>query len=68
MTSKNDITGDDIKSKTNSGKYRDGWERIFGRKKSLKQLGEDLDAEMLINQITDDNRHPPLLEDNAPVR
>lgn len=32
MTSKNDITGDEIKSKTNSDAYRDGWERIFGNK------------------------------------
>lgn len=29
--SKNDITGDDIKSKANSVDYLDGWERIFGK-------------------------------------
>ena len=33
MTSKNDITGDEIKSKTSNEKYREGWERIFGKKK-----------------------------------
>ena len=32
MTSKNDITGDEIKSKTNSDRYREGWDRIFGKK------------------------------------
>lgn len=64
MTSKNDITGDEIKSKTTSQKFRDGWDRIFGRKKALKELGEELDVEMLINQITDDNRHP-FLDDPA---
>ena len=32
MTSRNDITGDELKSKTNNDKYRDGWERIFGKK------------------------------------
>ena len=32
MTSRNDITGDAIKTKGASGAYRDGWDRIFGRK------------------------------------
>ncbi len=36
MTSKNDITGDDIKSKTSSDSYREGWDRIFGQKKPKK--------------------------------
>ena len=29
--SKNEITGDDIKSKKNSLDYLDGWDRIFGK-------------------------------------
>ncbi len=32
-TVKNDITGDNIATKSNSDAYRDGWERIFGKKK-----------------------------------
>lgn len=32
--SKNDITGDTIKTKPNSRTYRDNWEKIFGDKKS----------------------------------
>lgn len=31
-TSKNDITGDDIKSKSNSDSYRDNYDRIFGKR------------------------------------
>lgn len=32
-TSKNDITGDEIKTKgSSSDLYRDGWDRIFGKK------------------------------------
>lgn len=34
MVAKNDITGDAIKSRTNSQAYEDGWDRIFGKKKA----------------------------------
>jgi hypothetical protein len=34
MAAKNDITGDAIRSKTSNKKYADGWERIFGKKKT----------------------------------
>lgn len=37
MTSRNDITGDEIKTKIGSDNYRDGWERIFGNKKEPEQ-------------------------------
>jgi len=37
MTSRNDITGDELKSKTNNDLYRDGWDRIFGKKKEEKK-------------------------------
>lgn len=30
--SKNDITGDDIKTGLNSDAYKDSWERVFGKK------------------------------------
>lgn len=32
MASKNDITGDEIKSKSTTKQYEDNWERIFGKK------------------------------------
>lgn len=36
-TSKNDITGDEIKTKgSSSDLYRDGWDRIFGKKDNKK--------------------------------
>jgi hypothetical protein len=34
MTARNDITGDSIATKTSTESYRDGWDRIFGKKKS----------------------------------
>ena len=34
MAAKNDITGDAIRSKPVSDKYAEGWERIFGKKKT----------------------------------
>jgi hypothetical protein len=34
-TAKNDITGDLIKSRSATEAYREGWERIFGRRESL---------------------------------
>lgn len=40
MTTKNDITGDKIKSRPSSNKYRDGWDRIFGNKRDKKQEGK----------------------------
>lgn len=32
VTSKNDITGDELKSRTSTDNYRNGWDRIFGKK------------------------------------
>lgn len=32
MASQNDVTGDLIKTKPTSNKYRDNWEAIFGKK------------------------------------
>lgn len=32
-TSKNDVTNDRILSKENTDRYRDNWDRIFGKKK-----------------------------------
>lgn len=32
MATRNDITGDEIKSKKSNKAYEDGWDRIFGKK------------------------------------
>jgi hypothetical protein len=37
MTTKNDVTGDRLISKTASDAYRDNWERIFGKKNERKK-------------------------------
>lgn len=31
---RNDITGDSIQTKSSSQRYRDNWEKIFGKKRS----------------------------------
>jgi hypothetical protein len=38
--SKNDITGDFILTGAASDNYRDGWERIFGKKKVIESTPE----------------------------
>ena len=42
-TSFNDVTGDSLTTKTTTDSYRDGWDRIFG-KKAKEQSDEELDA------------------------
>jgi hypothetical protein len=37
MTTKNDITGDSIKSKINNKKYRDNWDIIFNNKQKTEK-------------------------------
>lgn len=56
-TSKNDITGDDIKTKTNSDKYRSGWDRIFGKKneKSITTLNDYIEKVQKEEQSTSYN-------------
>jgi hypothetical protein len=38
MTTKNDITGDSIQTKSTSYAYRDGWERIFYEQRKQDEL------------------------------
>lgn len=35
MATKNEITGDPLVTKSSTDAYRDGWDRIFGRKKKV---------------------------------
>lgn len=39
-TAKNDVTGDLIKTKESTQAYYDGWDRVFGKKKTEKALKE----------------------------
>jgi hypothetical protein len=62
MTAKNDVTGDLIKSKTNSNAYSDGWDRIFGKKKKEEALDEmvRINQELgLYDDITKDESKKP---------
>ena len=36
MATKNDVTGDSIRSRTSNKAYRDNWDRIFGKKKETR--------------------------------
>jgi hypothetical protein len=37
-TSKNDITGDSLRSKASTKSYDDGWDRIFGKKEDKEPV------------------------------
>lgn len=39
--STNDITGDEIRSKASSDKFRDGWDAIFGKKEDKVEEATD---------------------------
>lgn len=41
MSTRNDITGDHIRTKSNSKKYKDGWDLIFGKKDEEEEEKED---------------------------
>jgi len=43
MSAKNDITGDLIKSKTNSDAFSNGWELIWGNKNKLNPPTKEID-------------------------
>ena len=64
MTAKNDVTGDLIASKKSSEAYRDGWDRIFGNKKTQPEhyrrcdLGHDLGTEEYCAKCMQDNPSP----------
>lgn len=41
MASTNDVTNDRLVSKTNTQKYRDNWDKIFGKGKKDKKKDTD---------------------------
>lgn len=44
MAARNDVTGDEIKSKTNNKQYADNWDRIFGKKNKPEENPVDKKA------------------------
>lgn len=51
MTAKNDVTGDAIRSRQSTKKYKDGWDRIFGKKDDA-DLGLEGDTREPKTQVT----------------
>jgi len=58
MASKNDITGDEIKSKASTSSYEDGWDRIFGKKENYtdgypndQQFSHPTEREKAVNKF-----------------
>ena len=60
MTTRNDITGDALQTKTTTDAYREGWERIFGKKTEVVPVPEDLvkKIEILIKDVEIDLSEP----------
>lgn len=50
MVSKNDITGDAIRSKTLSQQGRDNWDNIFGKKDKVDIIIPETKKEIVINK------------------
>ena len=61
MAARNDITGDEIKSKTSSSAYEDGWDRIFGKKEPTVQdkIKDRMDH---LQQLMEGNNHLSRME------
>jgi len=41
MTSRNDVTGDSLKTKPSSNEYRSNWDAIFGKKKEQNETTKE---------------------------
>ena len=56
MVARNSITGDAIQTKTATESYRDGWDRIFGNKKSaVPDVRYDVPVSDDVTQKEDDH-------------
>lgn len=54
MTAKNEVTGDAIRSRPSTDKYRDGWDRIFLKDKKDPDP-DDSPNENVLNEEVDSN-------------
>lgn len=62
MAAKNDITGDEIKSKATSSAYEDGWDRIFGKKQE-PSVNDKIKSRMdHLQQLMESNTHLSRME------
>ena len=57
MPAKNDITGDEIKSKSNSQLFEENFERIFGKKEKSKNTDWDEKRVDIVGQNGNDGLH-----------
>ena len=48
MTTRNDITGDALITGASTDSYRDGWDRIFGKKPNAKTVEAMKEAQAII--------------------
>lgn len=51
MPTRNDITGDTIVTKSTGNAYREGWDRIFGKKPMPMQVSIEIEAEVPDREI-----------------
>lgn len=50
MTAKNDVTGDSIKSKPTSEKYRENWDKIFRNKEKRGENEESRNSRLRLDR------------------
>ena len=61
MTSRNDITGDSLTSKPSNDAFRDGWDRIFGKKAEEKPVEPETKTEEKSDKPKKDKKWSALL-------
>lgn len=62
MTTRNDITGDLIKTKQASDAYSQGWDLIFGKKKKQEALDELVQINQELGLYEQDINSNPLIK------
>ena len=60
--SKNDITGDEIKTKGASDSYRDNFDKIFGKPKGLDMSEED---RQVLDKLLETTKNNSKITDNV---
>lgn len=53
MPARNDITGDSIVTRNTGDSFRDGWDRIFGKKEKTIEVEETKDEEVRDSEQSD---------------
>jgi hypothetical protein len=62
MTTRNDITGDEIKTKGVSDSYRDNFDKIFGKPKGLGMSEED---RQILDKLLETKKNNLKITDNV---